>query len=104
MPFSFSFSGEFRTLGGFFSRLERFVTLKGEEIAVSGRLMRVENITLEPGDGGWPSLIARVGASSYIVPETTATSAGPAGGATPGTTTTTTTTAATGANAGSDLR
>ncbi len=82
------------------------MSLKGDEIAVSGRLMRVENITLEPGEGGWPSLIARVGASSYIVPETTATDAGPAGGATPPgtTTTTTTTTAATGSNAGSELR
>ena len=69
MPFSFSFSGDFGTLGSFFSRLERFVSLKGDKIVVSGRLMRVESITLTPGEGGWPALTAQVGASSYIVPE-----------------------------------
>ena len=69
MPFSFTFSGDFDTLGNFFSRLERFVTLKGDEIAVSGRLLRVESIALQPGDDGWPALTAQVGASSYIVPE-----------------------------------
>ncbi len=100
MPVSFSFSGEFGSLGRFFSRLERFVSLKGEEIAVSGRLMRVESITLVPGDDGWPSLVAQVGASSYIVPEPgEATAAGPEGDPS-----TTTTTAAAAANAGSDLR
>ena len=36
----FSFNGDFATLGDFFSRLERFVSLKGDEIAVSGRLLR----------------------------------------------------------------
>ncbi len=46
MPFGLSFSGDFRTLGNFLSRLERFVSLKGENIAVSGRLMRVEKIQL----------------------------------------------------------
>ena len=30
MPFSFSFNGDFKTLGNFFARLERFVSLKGD--------------------------------------------------------------------------
>ena len=105
MPFSFNFSGEFSTLGEFFSRLERFVTVKGDQIAVSGRLMRVESISLAPGTDGWPSLDAQVGASSYIVPEAADPSAGagagPGGavgatatdGTTAATTTSTTTTA-----------
>ena len=50
MPFSLNFAGEFCTLGDFFSRLERFVTLKGDQIAVSGRLLRVESIELQPGE------------------------------------------------------
>ena len=33
MPFALSFTGDYGTLGNFLSRLERFVTLKGEEIA-----------------------------------------------------------------------
>ena len=69
MPFSFSFTGDFSTLGDFFSRLERFVSLKGDQIKVSGRLLRVESINLTPGTDGWPGLNATVGASSYIVPE-----------------------------------
>ena len=50
MPFSLSFTRRrSRTLGSFLSRLERFVSLKGDEIAVSGRLMRVESLALRPG-------------------------------------------------------
>jgi hypothetical protein len=83
MPFSFNFSGNFETLGGFFSRLERFVSLKGDTIAVNGRLLRLETISLTPGPTGWPGLNAEVHASSYIVPETAPAEA------TPPTTTTT---------------
>ena len=49
MPFSFSFDGDFKTLGNLFARLERFVSLKNDQIAVSGRLLRVESISLQPG-------------------------------------------------------
>jgi Tfp pilus assembly protein PilO len=90
MPFTFSFSGRFDTLGAFFARLERFVSLKGDEILVNGRLLRIERIQLEPGEGGWPALVAQVGASSYVVPEA-ADAPAPATGAT---TTSTTSTAA----------
>ena len=54
MPFRFSFTGDFGTLGNFFARLERFVSLKGEEIDVSGRLMRVERSSYARAEGGWP--------------------------------------------------
>ena len=97
MPFTFSFSGEFSTLGDFFSRLERFVTVKGDQISVSGRLLRMESISLQPGDKGWPALTAQVGASSYIVPETpdpAAAETGTAASTKTGTTSTTTTTTA----------
>jgi Tfp pilus assembly protein PilO len=94
MPFSLGFTGNFSTLGEFLARLERFVTLKGEEIQVNGRLLRVESISLKPAEGGWPGLGVQIGASSYIVPEpqeaakavaattTTTTTSAPAG--TPG--------------------
>jgi Tfp pilus assembly protein PilO len=70
MPFTFSFSGNFATLGNFFSRLESFVSLKGDTISVRGRLLRVETISLQPGSDGWPGLNAEVRASTYIVPKT----------------------------------
>jgi Tfp pilus assembly protein PilO len=78
MPFSFSFSGDFDTLGNFFSRLERFVSLDGDKIAVSGRLLRVENISVQPSDKGWPSMTALIGASSYMVPAATPAATGAA--------------------------
>jgi Tfp pilus assembly protein PilO len=101
LPFTFSFSGQFSTLGGFLARLESFVSVKGDEIAVNGRLLRIENLSLAPGDKGWPSLVARVGASSYIVPQAAPLTAD-ASGATPQTTSTTT--AASAGGTGTDIR
>jgi Tfp pilus assembly protein PilO len=103
MPFAFSFSGDFSTLGNFFARLERFVSLKGDEIAVSGRLMRVERIALTPSSTGWPGLSAQVGASTYIVSQAEPVGATAAPGGTATSTTTTTTTAEASAS-GSQIR
>jgi len=108
MPFSFGFSGTFSSLGDLFSRLERFVSLKGDAIAVSGRLVRIENLSLTPGEDGWPSLTAQVGASAYIVPETAlvsdATGANGAQATSTTTTTTTTSTATAGSGTGTEIR
>jgi hypothetical protein len=103
MPFQFTFTGTFGTLGNFFTRLESFVTLDGDKIDVRGRLLRIESLKLQPATDGWPGLQADVGASSYIVPEATEVAA--AGTSTPSTTTAATpstgsTTAASGSTAG----
>jgi Tfp pilus assembly protein PilO len=103
MPFSFSFTGDFSTLGNFFTRLEQFVSLKGDRIKVNGRLLRVESINLTPATDGWPGLSAQIGASSYIVPEAaepTATSQSEVGSTTPPSTETTTSAS----NAGGDIQ
>jgi Tfp pilus assembly protein PilO len=112
MPFSLAFTGQFGTLSSFFSRLERFVTLDGEKIAVDGRLLRVERIELKPIDGGWPNIQANAAVTAYVVPQ----ASDPAAGATaqaPGATATGTTTSAspsdtssssTSSTSGSDLR
>jgi hypothetical protein len=92
MPFSLAFTGDFESLENFLGRLQRFVTVKGDKILVNGRLMRVESVSLQPGDKGWPGLNAVVTASSYIVPDDAA--AAPAPSPTPSTNTTTTTAAA----------
>ncbi len=78
MPFSLAFTGEFSTLSNFFSRLERFVTLDGEKIAVDGRLLRVEKIQLKPIDNGWPDIQASAAVTAYVVPQ----ASDPASGAT----------------------
>jgi Tfp pilus assembly protein PilO len=90
MPFTLSFAGDFGSLSSFFARLERFVTVQNDKIAVNGRLLRVESIDLQPGENGWPGISAQIGAASYIVPATPDPTS-----ATPGTTTTDSTTTST---------
>jgi Tfp pilus assembly protein PilO len=97
MPFTLSFGGDFGTLENFVGRLQRFVTLKGDKILVDGRLMRVEAIDVEPGAGGWPDLTAKITASTYIVPDASATA--PSGSSTSTSRSTTTTTTSPGAAA-----
>jgi hypothetical protein len=105
MPFSFGFTGTFASLNDFFARLERFVSLKGDAIKVNGRLVRVESLTVAPADSGWPGLVATVGASAYIVPETTDVAAASTGTTSTDTSTTTTTTTTTsGGNGGTEIR
>ena len=106
MPFQLNFTGTFANLGNFLTRLESFVSVDDDKIEVSGRLLRVESLTLQPVADGWPGIEALVGASSYIVPDTEQV-ATPAPGATstPSTTTAASpsadgTAAATGTNAG----
>jgi hypothetical protein len=68
MPFSFTFNGGFFDLSAFFSRLEHYVTVKNERVNVTGRLMRVESISLAPAGSGFPNMAAQIGAATYIVP------------------------------------
>jgi hypothetical protein len=84
MPFKFTFTGRFANLGGFFSRLEHFVTVQEDKVRVTGRLMRIESISLEPGGTGYPEIKATIGASSYLAATPTGVSQGaPAAGAAP---------------------
>jgi Tfp pilus assembly protein PilO len=106
MPFKFTFGGEFHNLSGFFSRLEHFVTVSNERIDVTGRLLRLESLSLKP-DTETSRITAEIGASSYLLPPTesvtgggtatapAATPATPSG--TPATTPPTTTATTTGA-------
>jgi Tfp pilus assembly protein PilO len=68
LPFQLAFTGDFGGLTNFFGRLQRFVTVHGDKVLVGGRLLRIESIDIEPGDGGWPTISAKMGASAYIVP------------------------------------
>ena len=68
MPFSFEFTGQFFTLSNFFSRLERLVRVDGERIDVSGRLLTVDAFSLKAGESGFPSVVATIGATAYLIP------------------------------------
>ena len=110
MPFNFSFVGDFSKLSNFLSRVERFVTVRGDKVVVNGRLLRIDSITLQPGDGGWPTIQAQVGAVSFLVPDgaSQAPDAAAGGTAAAGTSTSTSsspnTTPSTSATNASDLR
>jgi hypothetical protein len=76
MPFTFAFEGHFGNLSEFFSRLERFVTLRNDRMNVSGRLLRLESIDMKVEQDGFPEIRAEIGASSYLVPPTQGLTAG----------------------------
>lgn len=67
MPFSFSFDGSFFRLSDFLSRLERFVRVSNEKVQVTGRLLTLDSLSLEPAGDGFPNITAQVGATSYLV-------------------------------------
>ena len=79
MPFSFNFEGKFFSLSDFMSHLERFVSVRNDRIDVTGRLLVLESLLLEPGEEGFPNIDASIGATSYLLPA----SQGLTGGATP---------------------
>ena len=101
MPFDFSFTGSYFDLTAFFARLEHFVNAKNEQLDSTGRLLRLESVTISPSATGFPDMQAQITAASYIVPpvqgvtESAAPSSAQNVGTTPGTTPPTTTASAT---------
>lgn len=67
MPFAFTFNGSFFKLSDFFARLERFVSVSNKRIGVTGRLLTLDSLALEPHTDGFPKIKAQVGATSYLV-------------------------------------
>ena len=67
MPFTFAFDGSFFNLGDFFKRLDSFVTARNKQLSVTGRLLTVDSLQLQPGSEGFPRIKATVGATSYLV-------------------------------------
>ena len=103
MPFSFTFAGSYFDLSTFLARLEHFVTVQNDRLEATGRLLRLESVSLQPGNGGFPSMTAEINAATYLVPPVEAVPGAaapatpPAGGAAPTDATTTTASATTGA-------
>jgi len=86
MAFNLEFRGDFLRLSELFSRLERFVRVTNDRIDVTGRLMRVESVSLEAADDDYRDLTATVNASTYLVPATEGLTAGATAQAPAGTT------------------
>ena len=85
-PFTLSFNGTYFNLTDFFHRLDRFVGVHNPHVSATGRLLRVETISLAPSTRGYPTMTAQVGAATYLVAPSGAEGATPATG-TPATTT-----------------
>jgi Tfp pilus assembly protein PilO len=99
MPFSFSFTGSYFDLTAFFARLEHYVSLNNAKLDSTGRLMRLESISITPSTVGFPDMLAEINAATYLVPPVQGVDAGaPSSDAqnvtTPGTTPPTTTASA----------
>jgi hypothetical protein len=67
MPFTFAFNGSFFNLGDFFQRLEGFVRERNKGLSVTGRLLTLDTLELQPDATGFPHIQATVGATSYLV-------------------------------------
>jgi Tfp pilus assembly protein PilO len=68
MPFSFTFNGSYFDLSSFLARLEHFVTAKNAHLDATGRLLRLESVSIAPGPAGFPTMQAQIGAATYVVP------------------------------------
>jgi hypothetical protein len=68
MPFNFAFSGGFFDLSTFFARLEHFVSVNNQRLDATGRLLRIEKVSIVPSTEGFPDMKATVGAATYVVP------------------------------------
>ena len=80
-PFTFTFRGNFFHLADFLGRVERFVVANNKGVAVSGRLMALNAISLGAGPKGFPQITASIAATTYLIPASQGLAAGasPAG-------------------------
>jgi hypothetical protein len=94
MPFEFTFHGSFAEMQTLLRSLHGFVRVNGDDVAVTGRLLTVDGISLVPTT--FPQVTAKIEATAFLLPaDQTATPA--VQSATQSSTTTTTTSSAIGA-------
>ena len=91
-PFSFKFEGDFFGLQKLLSRIDRFTQVKGTQVAVNGRLLTIDGITMNPGRSGLPEIQGLITARAYVadLPAAIPAAGTPAAAAAPGTPTATT--------------
>lgn len=88
-PFTFKFVGNYFGLRRLLAEIDRFSRVRGTRVAVSGRLLTIDGMTINPSSKGLPSIQSTVTARAYV-----AEMPDPLPGANASTTTTTTTTTA----------
>lgn len=78
MPFSFTFTGGFFDLSAFLARLEDFVTVTNNRLDATGRLLRLESVSIQPSGAGFPDMQAQINAAAYLVPPVEGVAGAPA--------------------------
>lgn len=68
MPFSFEFQGSFSQLATFFGRVERYVTAGRGRLAVSGRFLTLNGVSVTFTERGFPHMRGMIAATAYILP------------------------------------
>jgi hypothetical protein len=88
VPLDLEFEGNFFNLADFFHKLKRMVYVKGNNVAVSGRLMTIDSIKYSSDPDLFPKIKAALTATVFLSPQTQGTTAGasPSGPAAPSTT------------------
>jgi hypothetical protein len=65
-PFSFKFEGDYFGLQKLLARIDAFSRVKGTQVAVNGRLLTIDGVTLNPASGGLPHIQGVVTARAYV--------------------------------------
>jgi hypothetical protein len=68
MPFTFVFQGSFFSMEKFLRNVDRFINVKGDSVLASGRLLTIDGLGLQAGDGGFPNVKASLTATAYLLP------------------------------------
>ncbi len=94
MQFELQFRGRYFGLGDFLRRLHGFVEASNDSLRVTGRLLTLDAVKLQPQQEGLSDISATVNATTYLVSPLEgltggATASGPAGAGTPAAGTTT---------------
>jgi Tfp pilus assembly protein PilO len=76
VPLQLEFVGDFFNLADFFHRVKRFVSLTNEQVAVSGRLLTVENVKWASDSELFPRIKAEIKATIYLSPKAQGVTAG----------------------------
>lgn len=75
LPFNFDFSGSFFDLQRFLADVQGWVRAGNGSLAIRGRLLTIDGVSLQPGSKGLSDITAKVAATAYLSPKTAADAA-----------------------------
>lgn len=76
MPYSLTFQGSFFKVANFIEGVDKLVRTTNANVAVNGRLITVNGFTFEPGEDGFPQLLATFKVTTYLTPPGESVTAG----------------------------